>query len=439
LLSLPKIVLQRELIGIYWWVEYWHYFLTSILGFFLFKKFLKNGALFFAILFSLVFESLVVYSSFFLIPQTLVGLLTAGLLLEADEANTKFILLSSIAILLFHYIVGLVGVLIVAGYILAKRIQIRPGILNILIFLCTVLLIIALLANIFGSLQLLPREEAAHFNFSVVEKLNLLSRWYGILFFAFFPIGYFRILRENDNNLKLILIFSLILFSIVFLPFSYVLKFYVLARYFVHIVLSAGINMVMAKQGRLLKLISSGILLLSFLIVFIVNQKVYKEALHYGEFETQISYNEISAGEWLRKYSSRKNIFLVSDPSLSYILEAISGVNSQGGAFSDIKTRRVLSAINYSYNPRFIKQEILKIKDHLDENNQGKRETLFVVGGRYFRWQEFNQKEKESTFYNIWAPKIMSKEDKTYVDFLSKSNEFKLIYINPELAIFKVL
>src|ERR1035437_8141594 len=42
LLSLPKVIFQRSLLGIYWVLEYWHYLLTAFAAFILAKKVFNN-------------------------------------------------------------------------------------------------------------------------------------------------------------------------------------------------------------------------------------------------------------------------------------------------------------------------------------------------------------------------------------------------------------
>ncbi|MDO8504129.1 MAG: hypothetical protein Q7S60_05625 [bacterium] len=64
LLSLPELLLKSHLIGLYWWLEYWHYLLSSIVVYVATVNFLGNKKVAFlsALISSLVFESSIVYS-----------------------------------------------------------------------------------------------------------------------------------------------------------------------------------------------------------------------------------------------------------------------------------------------------------------------------------------------------------------------------------------
>lgn len=102
----------------------------------------------------------------------------------------------------------------------------------------------------------------------------------------------------------------------------------------------------------------------------------------------------------------------------------------------DLDTRKKLTLIKASNDTAFIKNQLLSINDKL-ENTPKKR--LFIVGGRYFAWQNLTPEEKASSFFNIWSPRLMTSSDKIYVDFLSQSPQFKLLYKNDQIAVFEII
>jgi len=437
LLSIPKIIFQRNLLGVYWWLEYWHYLLTVIASFWLAKSVFKNKlmALLSALVSALVFESAVAYAPLFLIPQTLASLLAIFLIPELKNIKFKFLLLSVLVIFLMHYVVGLVGIFVLGCWYLIQKKNIlkHPN----LVILASVIVSAALIiSNFVVKWDVLAIEEAQHFNFPLWQKLGFLTDWYGVGLTIGFVIGLIAIVRAKELDQKLILIFALLLLGLSFAPFSYFLKFYVLGGYFVNLVIAFGLFVLLSGLPKVWKILGLSWVALFLVLVFYKNQSVYKDPLHFNNLETQLSFNEIELGKWLSQ-NKKTDSFLISDPGTQYILEALSGVNSQGGVYATLDTREKLISINNIYDPVFMKEKLLEIRDTL--GTPADRETLFVVGGRYFAWQSLSENEKESSFYNIWSPRLTSPEDQVFIDYLRKSPNFKLIYENAELSVFKII
>ena len=437
LLSIPKIIFQRNLLGVYWWLEYWHYLLTVIASFYLAKKLFKNKlvALLSALISALVFESTVAYSPLFLMPQTLASLLTVFLIGELKSIKLRFLVLSVLVIFLMHYIVGFVCIFILGCiYLLQKKnVLKRPNLVILASFLISATLIFL---NFKVKWDILGIEEAQHFNFPVWQKLGFFADWYGLGLIIGFIIGFVSIVKSKDLDRKLVLILALLIFGFSFAPFSYFLKFYALGGYFVNMVIALGLFILLSGLSRAWKMLGFSWIVIFLVLTFYKNQLIYKTPLNFDNLETQLSFKEIEAGKWLTQ-NKKTNTFLISDPSTQYILEALSGVNTQGGGYMALQTRQKLTSISNVYDPIFIKEKLLEIKDMLGTPTN--RETLFVVGGRYFAWQNLPEKEKESSFYNIWSPRTTTSEDKAFIDFLSKSSHFKLIYENDELSVFKII
>lgn len=439
LLSLPKIIFQRSLLGIYWWLEYGFYLATIIASFVLAKKFFQNAwiGVSCAIVSIFVFESLIVYSPLFLIPQTLVALLTVLILKDIKEHRFWLLILSGLAIFLMHYVVGVLALLVLtAGYIFS-RYQPSNKILNLTIFISGLATIALFVLNLIGKWEVLGIEEAAHFNFTLTDKMGFLLNWYGAGLFIFFAIGTVGIIRKGDLWQKLILILGILILGISFTPFSYFLKFFTLGSYFVGMIIGFGIFILLANMKITWRIVSLAWISLVLLVTFYKNQLIFKEPLYFKNLVTQISPKEIEAGNWLSKQP--KNAILVSDPSLQYILEATSGVNTQGGVYANISTRRILSGIKDSRDTNFIKNELLKIKDKIPSEQRSNKRTLFAVGGRYFAWQMLSEREKKSSFYNIWSPRLVSEEGNNYINFLMQNPQFRLLFRNDEIAIFEIV
>ncbi|MCL4415436.1 MAG: hypothetical protein M1365_01850 [Actinobacteria bacterium] len=440
LLSLPKIIFQRNLLGVYWWLQYWHYLLTIVASFFLAKKIFNSNFFGFvsAVVASLVFESIMVYSSLFLIPQTLVALIMILIYIQIKQYRLILLIIAAIVVFLMHYVVGVLCLSILVVSFLVNRYNPSNGFLNKVVIFSTLLSAGLIGLNFLGRWQTLGIEEASHFNFSLPQKIVFLFDWYGLTLFAFSLIGYIFIVIKGNQAQKLLLAIALLVFGLSLAPFSYFLKFFVLGRYFVNLLLVCGIGVLLIKLPRFFRMVGFFWIVVVFLITFYKNQLVYKEPLRFENIDTQISKEEVAAGEWLSLNLS-KDTFLISDPGTQYVLEAVSGINTQGGAYMNLSTRKTLSEINDLSNKKMIKEKLLNIKDQLSSENKAKRDTIFVIGGRYFAWQNFSEKEKESFFYNVWAPKIMTEQDSAYVDFLKSDQDFKLLYKNDEIAVFQIL
>jgi hypothetical protein len=171
--------------------------------------------------------------------------------------------------------------------------------------------------------------------------------------------------------------------------------------------------------------------------VFYRNETYFKEPLYFLGSESNISPAEVQAGDWLSKNAPSGSL-LVSDPSTQAVLEAASGVNSQGGPYMSLETRRVLESINRSDDYGAVAERLLTIQDNLAFERQVRTDTLFVLSGRYFAWQQFPSEQKESFYYNIWQPVLLDPGDQGYINGLVDSHKFNLLYRNSELAILRV-
>jgi hypothetical protein len=333
LLSLPKVIFQRSLLGVYWGIEYWHYLLTTIAVFILAKKVFNNNwlAIIAAIISLLVFESMVVYSTLFLIPQTLVALVTIFVAAEIKEYKWPILLVAGIVILLMHYVVGVLCLLVLAALFLSLHITHSKRRINAAIIISTLLSAVLIASNLFISWSVPGREEASHFNFQLLPKIGFILDWYGIFLFVFGLIGAVKIIKDGTYSQKILLCLGLIVLGIAFAPFSYFLKFYVLGHYFWSLIIALGIWVLISNLPSLIKFIGISFVVSVLLLTFYKNQSVYKEPLNFKSYQTQVSTAEIQAGNWLATQNKDNKGFLVSDPATQYILEAISGVNSQGG------------------------------------------------------------------------------------------------------------
>jgi len=210
LLSLPKILAQKSLLGIYWWLEYWHYLATVLASYLLAKEIFPNKwlATISALISALVFESLMVYSSLFLIPQTLVALITILVFKDVKSYKVWHLLLFGALILLMHYIVGSLSLVVLALGFLVSRYKFIEKHINLAVILSTIFSVALIGMNFFGRWLTLGIEEARHFNFSIWEKLGYLNNWYGAGSLILFLAGCALIVKNGNVLQKIVLILT---------------------------------------------------------------------------------------------------------------------------------------------------------------------------------------------------------------------------------------
>lgn len=435
LLSAPKILFNSSFFGMYYFLEYWHY-LFSIIGSFLLAKRLFNNiwiSTMSGALGGLIFESSIVYTSFFLIPQTLTALL-AIFILTTTTKFSRMLLLSLLTLFLMHFVIGPLAILLIILFVFLSS---RKWNHQITILLSLLIFLICAGLNFVGRWTITGREEANYFTFSVQEKSLLFFDWYSLFLPVFFIIGAFFIFKSGTSFQRIFLSLTCLAASVSILPFSYFVKYFVIGHFFINLVIAAGIFVVISYLRNFYRIIALSYLLSLLFIIFYSNQLFYKEHLYFYGRASHISYEELVVARYLSERFGQ-DALLISDPATQYILEASSGINSQGGAYTNISTRKKLSLVNNSYSHQEITENLLKIKDQLDFEQKNNTRVLFIVSGRYFAWQKLPDEEKLSFYINIWKPKSFTSQDLQRLNFLRKNPSFKLLYKNEQLAVFEV-
>ncbi len=395
-----------------------------------------------------IFDSNSTFTSLFLLPQTLAAVVFIFALwqfiVQVKSGKLPSILTVSlicIFLILCHYIVGFIAaVLYLAVYLYFRNHQFILFHLKKIPLFIGIGLVLAFLIVFFShnlNLNFLNQGEAASFNFSLFQKYNIMRQAYGYFFAIFIPIGIVLIIKRKKELEIGGLIIMLFLLLLVLVQLPYVIKFYVLTRYFVHLVLAIGLGSLLKQiKNPPLYSLSFYIIIIFLTSIFIVNAATWKQLLEYNNIFTQIAPNEIKAAYFLETNYAGQDVLLVSDPATQHLLEPLSLVNTQGGAYMDKKTRILLNKISLSDNPSQVVSNLYQINDKLSPST-GKR--LFVLSGRYFSWQKNSIKNKQSLAYNIWYPEDLTFADKKTIALLSSEPaHFSLIYQNPTVAIFEV-
>ncbi len=438
LLSLPLAVFKTDLLGVYWWLEYWHYLLTILVTYACARKISGNQELSIlaAVMSGLVFESSIAYRSLFFLPQTFTGLLSVWFLINLSEKLPRTIkgllpyILASVLIISMHFIVGPFGLFFIGLWWLGQHpffSQRITRVFNEIFFI----FMISLGLNLLGNFDPTNREEALYFSLSLKEKSELFINWFGAASVVILVLGIYQFYKSSDLAFKKWLALTLLLFAITLLPVAYFLKLFVVTSYLLIISLSWVLTTMIKNFKFPIRLLFYGWCILGFLAIFYFNQLSFKQPFYFEGNYSHISTTEIETARWLRSHY-KNDVMLISDPSTQYILEGLSGINTQGGAYMNESTRQILSSINGKTDKEGIIESLSKVQDTITPQQK----KLFVVSGRYFAWQRLPEEQKISFYYNIWRPYKFEIADYMTLNFFT--NNFKVLYQNDELAILEL-
>lgn len=434
--------------------NYWHmasliHFSLVIFASYLLAKEItgnKKIALISGFLGGIIFDSTVSFTSFFLLPQTFTAVFFIFLFIQLlssikDKKTLPFslIIIGGIFLILNHYLIGAVAFAI---YLLTYLCFRYRNLIHLKVnkkIIIAIFSLLAILAVAFSSklqLNFLNRGEAQFFNYSLSEKFNFMRQSYGFLILAFLPIGIFSILKKRKELEIFTLFITLSILTVILLQIPYVLKFYTLGRFFVHVLIAIGIYTLLKQVKNTILYYLAIISLVSILTGILISNSVYwKYYLSYNGTFASLSNNELQAASFLKNQYQGENVLLVSDPSTQNILEPFSLINTQGGAYMSSYSRSILDEISKTNDTAEIANKIYKINDSLIP--EGTR--LFAVSGRYFLWQSSSENDKKSISYNIWSPADLTLEDNMLIDKLkSDTSHFSLVFSNPSIAIFEV-
>lgn len=400
-----------------------------------------------AILSGLTFDSTISFTNLFLIPQTFTAVIFIFLFVQLLESvkrkgnlSLSLIIASSIAIFLNHFVVGFAASILYLGSALyfrfqnfiEARINVRTAIETIFI-----LILAAILFSGFIPLGFINKGEAGSFNLSFADKFQAMRQTYGFLPLFLFPIGISFIIKERKKLEVFVAVVTILLLGGILMQFPYIMKFFVLAKFFVSVVFAVGIYRIISNiSNKVLYLSSYAILICVLAALFVSNITIWKGILQYDRINSNVSGYEIQAASFLKNTYANKNVLLVSDPATQNILETLSTINTQGGAYMDSSTREKLSALGDTTDASKTISTLSWINDSVTPTASIK---LLVLGGRYFEWQKNTKVQKLDLSYNVWYPVDLSLANMEQINaLLSNSDKLKLVYQNPGLAIIEI-
>jgi hypothetical protein len=446
LLALPMLAFGGSVLHYWWFLELFYLLFVFTAGFsfgYAVSKRLYVGALV-SVFAGFLFESQVAYSSFFLVPQNLAGVIGIGFiayLWEGDFEKQKGellvrCLLFAVFILLLHYIIGLLVVAVCLAIILYKAVENKHKLVNLAVYISFACLLLVPL--VFSQLQLdsINRGEAEYFNYNFVQKFYYAKDFYGYFLFIFLPLGYVYSIWKKE---KLLLICCNLFLAFIIAQIPYSFKFLALGRYFMYMMMAYGVWLIVKDLHKVLKVFVFVLLLVGLGIMLVLNIQGYKQVPSYKQISSHVSPNELKAVDFLKNNYENENVLLVSDPATMYVLEGLSGINTIGGAYSDTHTREIMDEIYFSRDSESMDEKLLQTRDGVTGKNYDK--LLLVLSGRTFKWVQAADEEKFGIYWNVWKPTDLSNQDLSeleLIDFVEKYSKFNKVFENDAMVIFEI-
>jgi hypothetical protein len=150
-----------------------------------------------------------------------------------------------------------------------------------------------------------------------------------------------------------------------------------------------------------------------------------------------VTESEIGAATFIESNYRDQNAIIISEPATMYILEGLSGVNSPGGVFTDLNTRKTVSNIYFSRDSELMKYEIFGARDTLLPTETPEK-ALLVISGRFSKWQNASRDQKFGIYWNVWKPADISLEEYDFIEFIEDYAKFELVHKNKGLRIYEI-
>ena len=392
------------------------------------------------------FESVMAFTAFFLLPQTLTTVLCIFALAQLFSAvhqqqKTSWwtALFWIFALILNHYVIGgLAAVLYLTAFICQRYPRTWGWWMRTFPFILAIVVVMTfgVIASYFVNFGSINQGEAASYIFSLSDKLNFLQRTYGYALFIFLPIGIYAILRHAKLQTQYALLMTMGFIAILLSNFPYVFKFYTLGSFFFHLIMAIGIWAILEKiTSRFLRYIGMILLVGLLVILLIVNSVYWKHGLYSGSEYRHVSQDDLQAMNFILTHYPVNNTLLISDPATQYIFSALTRAHSDGGVFASTAMRDAVLLATKS-EPAQAAQELSTIDTKIEDHAKYR---LFIVSGRLFQWSAATQVQQHSFDYNQWQSVNLAMNGQIYAQKLSADkDDFRLIYQDNSNIIFEL-
>jgi len=435
-----------DILGFWWIAEIYMAFVTSMAAYALTRAITKRDdtALVAGVLSTLCFESSIVFAPFFLMPQTAAAVIWcfgfAWITHAKRFPNVIGLLVLSLVLLSMHFVIGGAGILTYAAYLIIRYIP-KASQKTIRTIISTMPLWVYIL--VLGLSRIVPMEtinsgEAANFIQTLPEKLRDMQGWYGYFPILLVPIGILTLNHDAKSpHAKSIAIVALTVMAVVFSPIAYSMKFYAIGRYFLILYVATGVMYFVHET--LIPKYKTGILFLFFgacLIIFTTNVFRWQESLLFQGIASHLSTQDRELVTFLHKNYENTNVMLISDPTTSYILEPLTGINTPGGAYMKADNRTHIASIITATNSAQLKTILAGVHDTVTTTPVNG--YLLVLSARYFDWTNLLTAKQLGFAFNVWRPQAMTLVDTMATTTFETTMDTKPIFTNASATVFYI-
>ena len=426
----------------FWWIAEAIFTIATAVATYAFVYILTRkplSALIAGVLSSFFFESTVVFTPLFLMPQTASALLwVIGLtiLLSHMHTDRKIIILIPLMLgmVFIHMIIGLVGLGVYGLILLFNRIKLLKKPVWFSIFLVGLPVVLFGMSEIV--IQMIPLGqinfgEASAYMQNPLEKLFVARTWYGFLPIVFLPLG---LITTKKRSLAIAFV---VLLTLTCSRIPYALKFYTLARFLTIAFMASGIVWLLSFIRTVwLRWMSLGFVAIAVIAIFVTNISAWKASIEFRGIASQVSSDELSASEFLVDAKKNDSTYLISDPATQYIFEALTGINSQGGAYMNESSRKTLVSLFASKSADEFKKQVFTVKDTLTPINH--ETILLIVSARTLKWLDEPSESQLSLTFNVWRPEGLTLHDRMKIDAWEKTYDLTKTFENNALVIYEI-
>ncbi len=440
-IALAQSIFNPKILGFWWMAEAFHLFSAVVAAYVLTAHISKNrtAGLLAGLFSAFFFESSIVFAPLMLIPQTVAAVLwTFGLsyLLGTERPNTWYMALLSLLLVAMHMIVGGAGVLL---YVLAG-ILMRIPYHKVLWLIGGIVGSASLYIGLNAVVSMLPLSsinygEAGAYMQNTTDTLSTMRLWYGLFPLALFPIGYFFAATQGKVRTIIATIIFATAFAVVLSKAPYAMKFMSLARYPMIAVIAVGMSTLFADMGKKTTLIATGILIIALGTIFTVNTNEWKAWLITNGTATHVSTDDQQIARYLSTHATTGTM-LISDPATQYILEGISGVNSQGGAYMNDQSRTAFQMAFTATEAATMTNAFRSIVDTVSTTTPTTR--YIAISGRTTEWMRSSEPQRHDITYNIWRPTGLSVIDHIELERIAAILGKPPVYVNASYALFAI-
>lgn len=447
ILAFPQYLFHPEILGFWWASELYMTFLTSLAAYGLVRTITKNTttALIAGVLSALYFESSIVFTPYFVLPQTIAALIWVFGFIALIQANKKTIpwILGIFSILLMatHMIIGAAGILVYILFIVLNALEKRTT--HQLMSIVTLLVPIAVYALLQYAGTMIPMEtlnfgEAAHYIQSIEKTFSDMQGWYGLLPVIIIPFGLLRIAQSNVTPKATVLItLFLTILAVVLSPLAYSMKFYVLFRYIFILVIACGVQELITRiRNKKLIYIALTALVVTQFWILKTNIATWQTPLFVRGVASHVASGELEAITFIKHVYDSDTTAIVSDPATSYIYEALSGINSFGGAYMKPENRTVIAQLQKEKTNDTFTTAITTLQDPIATTPI--HTYLFIVSARYLEWTNATKEEQQAFYFNVWRPRVFTVAHKTEIQTITETLGLQPVFQNDTVVIFAV-